>query len=101
MPSGKKTARLRGCEKYLRPHPEERALARVSKDGRESMRCVHPFETLAPQAPPAITAKPLRGDGGRYSSQAPKRAVCFTSPCRPGRDFASAGRVSDLGSDPA
>ena len=51
MPSGKKTARLRGCEKYLRPHPEERALARVSKDGRESMRCVHPFETLAPQAP--------------------------------------------------
>ena len=24
------------------PRPEERALARVSKDGRESMRCVHP-----------------------------------------------------------
>jgi hypothetical protein len=58
----KKAARLRGCEKYLRPHPEERALARVSKDGCESMRCVHPFETLAPQAPPAITAKPLRRD---------------------------------------
>jgi len=32
----------------------------------------------------------------------PERAVfLFTSPCRPGRDFASAGRVSDLGSDPA
>jgi hypothetical protein len=26
----------------LRPHPEERVLARVSKVGRESMRCVHP-----------------------------------------------------------
>jgi hypothetical protein len=24
------------------PHPEERALARVSKDGHESMRCIHP-----------------------------------------------------------
>src|SRR6267142_2594009 len=29
------TMRGNGC-----PHPEERALARVSKDGRESMRCV-------------------------------------------------------------
>jgi len=36
----------RGCEIYLRPHPEERALARVSKDGRESMRCVHPSRRL-------------------------------------------------------
>src|SRR6266849_1758920 len=36
----------RGCEVYLRPHPEERALARVSKDGRESMRCVHPSRRL-------------------------------------------------------
>ena len=31
-------AREGGCEIYLRPHPEERALARVSKDGRKSMR---------------------------------------------------------------
>src|ERR1700737_798890 len=30
----------------LRPHPEERALARVSKDGRESMRCAHPSRRL-------------------------------------------------------
>jgi hypothetical protein len=30
----------------LRPHPEERALARVSKDGRESL-CCRSFETLA------------------------------------------------------
>jgi hypothetical protein len=30
----------------LRPHPEERALARVSKDGRESVRCVHPSRRL-------------------------------------------------------
>jgi hypothetical protein len=28
------------------PHPEERALARVSKDGRESEYCIHSFETL-------------------------------------------------------
>src|ERR1700687_5661125 len=35
----------RACEEY-RPHPEERALARVSKDGRESMRCVHPSRRL-------------------------------------------------------
>jgi len=35
---------------WLRPHPEVRALARVSKDGRESMRCVTSFETLASQA---------------------------------------------------
>src|SRR5882672_1461194 len=39
-------ARFRGCEIYLRPHPEERALARVSKDGRESVRCVHPSRRL-------------------------------------------------------
>ena len=26
----------------LRPHPEERAFARVSKDGRESECCIHP-----------------------------------------------------------
>jgi hypothetical protein len=31
---------------YLRPHPEERALARVSKDGCESMRCLHPSRRL-------------------------------------------------------
>src|SRR5712664_4385121 len=30
----------------VRPHPEERALARVSKDGRESMRCGHPSRCL-------------------------------------------------------
>jgi hypothetical protein len=29
-----------------RPHPEERALARVSKDGRESLRCIHPSRRL-------------------------------------------------------
>src|SRR6266850_6827324 len=28
------------------PHPEERALARVSKDGCESLRCVHPSRRL-------------------------------------------------------
>jgi len=39
-------ARLRGREIYIRPHPEERALARVSKDGRESMRCIHPSRRL-------------------------------------------------------
>src|SRR6266446_6386435 len=32
--------------KHLQPHPEERALARVSKDGRESVRCVHPSRRL-------------------------------------------------------
>src|SRR5712664_2643368 len=36
----------RGCEIYLRPHPEERAFARVSKDGRESALCVHPSRRL-------------------------------------------------------
>ena len=36
---------------YLRPHPEERALARVSKDGSR-LRTLRPsFETLASQAP--------------------------------------------------
>src|SRR5882672_9713710 len=39
-------ARFRGCEIYLRPHPEERALARVSKDGRESALCGHPSRRL-------------------------------------------------------
>jgi hypothetical protein len=39
-------ARESGCEINLRPHPEERALARVSKDGRESMRWVHPSRRL-------------------------------------------------------
>src|SRR5882757_7284383 len=38
-------ARFRAFEEY-RPHPEERALARVSKDGRESLRCVHPSRRL-------------------------------------------------------
>src|SRR5882762_3046320 len=33
-----------GCEGG--PHPEERALARVSKDGRESALCVHPSRRL-------------------------------------------------------
>src|SRR6266446_8466228 len=32
--------------KHLQPHPEERALARVSKDGRESVPCVHPSRRL-------------------------------------------------------
>ena len=36
---------LRGRE-YLRPHPEERALARVSKDGREFVRYLHPSRRL-------------------------------------------------------
>src|SRR6266478_5536345 len=31
---------------YPGPHPEERALARVSKDGRESALCVHPSRRL-------------------------------------------------------
>src|SRR6202171_5959335 len=35
---------VRACD--LRPHPEERAFARVSKDGRESLRCVHPSRRL-------------------------------------------------------
>src|SRR5258705_13086444 len=35
-----------GSPGYLRPHPEERALARVSKDGRESVRCGHPSRRL-------------------------------------------------------
>ena len=34
-----------------RPYPEERALARVSKDGRESLALRPSFETLASQAP--------------------------------------------------
>src|SRR6267142_961433 len=38
-------ARVRACEEY-RPHPEERAFARVSKDGRESELCVHPSRRL-------------------------------------------------------
>src|SRR5712664_2807887 len=36
----------RGCEIYPGPHPEERAFARVSKDGRESALCVHPSRRL-------------------------------------------------------
>src|SRR3981189_2073985 len=32
--------------RMLTPHPEERALARVSKDGCESLRCVHPSRRL-------------------------------------------------------
>jgi hypothetical protein len=35
----------------LKPHPEERALARVSKDGRES-RCCPSFETRAKRPAP-------------------------------------------------
>jgi len=44
-----------GCQTNLPPHPcatasalslEERALARVSKDGRESSRCIHPSRRL-------------------------------------------------------
>src|SRR5258708_33385620 len=35
-----------GCEIYLPPHPEERPPGRVSKDGRESMHCVHPSRRL-------------------------------------------------------
>src|SRR5450756_1980980 len=31
---------------YLRPHPEERALARVSKDGGRLRCCVHPSRRL-------------------------------------------------------
>src|ERR1700737_4287223 len=34
------------CEINLRPHPEDRALARVSKDGRQSIRRVHPSRRL-------------------------------------------------------
>jgi hypothetical protein len=47
------TFSLRHCEINLRPHPDERSaaqlrrwLARVSKDGRESMCCVHPSRRL-------------------------------------------------------
>jgi len=36
---------------YLRPHPEERALARVSKDGCRLRALLPSFETLASQAP--------------------------------------------------
>ena len=55
------------------PHPEE-ARSAVSKDGRESVCCIHPsrrhaepvigraFARPVGMAPPAITAKPLRGD---------------------------------------
>jgi hypothetical protein len=35
----------------LGPHPEERALARVSKDGCESMYCVHPSRRGQKAAP--------------------------------------------------
>jgi hypothetical protein len=48
-----------GCEIDLRPHPEERALARVSKDGRESMRCVHPSRRLRSLSSGAHSRDPL------------------------------------------
>src|SRR5450631_1540297 len=55
---------------YLRPHPEERALpaahlrcrVRASRRMAASPALRPSFETLASQAPPAITAKPLRRD---------------------------------------
>src|SRR5205814_10726699 len=31
----------------LRPHPQERSPGRVSKDGRESVRCIHPSRRRA------------------------------------------------------
>jgi hypothetical protein len=44
-------ARKGVCGYFHRPHPEERALARVSKDGGESNALRPSFETLASQAP--------------------------------------------------
>jgi hypothetical protein len=41
----------------LGPHPEERPLRRVSKDGRESERCIHPSKRRA-------SARLLKDDGG-------------------------------------
>src|SRR3981189_1455126 len=57
-------ARFRGCEIYLRPHPEERALARVSKDGRESIRCVHPSRRLLRKLLKMRSVSPKARPGG-------------------------------------
>ncbi|HEV7448017.1 MAG TPA: hypothetical protein VGO18_35955, partial [Steroidobacteraceae bacterium] len=50
---------------FLRPHPEERAFARVSKDGPRVHVLQPSFETFASQAPQ---------DEASTSSQARKRA---------------------------
>src|SRR6516164_6327597 len=42
----------RDCQPEL-PHPEERALARVSKDGREFVPCLHPSRRYPPYPSPA------------------------------------------------
>jgi hypothetical protein len=56
------TAQVRLCPPYaLRPHPEERALARVSKDGRESLCCVHPSRRLRSLS----SGRASRGPGGK------------------------------------
>ena len=42
-----RTAAIVIVKENIGPHPEERALARVSKDGRESIRCCHPSRRIA------------------------------------------------------
>jgi hypothetical protein len=61
----------------LRRPPTGRANARpmtgsaaASKDGRESVRCVHPSRRAQKRAPPAVTAEPLRGDEAGASFRA-------------------------------
>src|SRR5260370_34639124 len=57
--------------KHLQPHPEERPSGRVSKDGSESLPCIHPSrraQKRAPQDEVRIVSHALTsgGDFGRW-----------------------------------
>jgi hypothetical protein len=56
---------------YVRPHPEERALARVSKDGRERAPRIHPSRR------PRKTARPPQDEVGIFSQPLGMRPKCF------------------------
>src|ERR1017187_2371444 len=62
---------------YLRPHPEERALARVSKDGRKHRRRVHPSRRLRSLS----SGRAMRGPVGKLLRM---RSVLFSEAAKMG-----------------